>query len=113
MTSAAITLLGLGPGSINDLTRQGYALLEQAATSQQTEPHVYFRTLIHPTVEQLQQLLPTLHIESFDQLYDESDDWSTLYNKIAKEVCTRAARQPIIYAVPGHPLIAETSVQLI
>ena len=67
--------------------------------------------MIHPTVEPLQQLLPTLSIESFDRLYDESDDWHGLYQQIATEVCDWASLQPVIYAVPGHPLIGEISVQ--
>ncbi len=110
MTTAAITILGLGPGSIDDLTLQARNLLTQAAQQQQT---VYFRTLIHPTVEPLKQELANLHIESFDRLYDESASWSTLYQQIAEEVCARAAQAPIIYAVPGHPLIGESSVQLV
>ena len=108
--TAAITILGLGPGSIQDLTLQARALLAQAAEQQQT---VYFRTVIHPTVEPLKVELPMLHITSFDSLYEESVDWSTLYQQIAEEVCTLAAQQPIIYAVPGHPLIGESSVQLV
>jgi len=110
MTSAAITILGLGPGSFDDLTLQARNVLAQAAQQQQT---VYFRTLIHPTIEPLQKDIPNLQIESFDHLYDESTDWTTLYQQIAEEVCTRAAQQPIIYAVPGHPLIGESSVQLV
>ncbi|GCE10241.1 nucleoside triphosphate pyrophosphohydrolase [Tengunoibacter tsumagoiensis] len=106
--TAAITIVGLGPGSIHDLTLAAQTLFSQAAQQQQT---VYFRTLIHPTVESLQQDLPTLRIESFDRLYDESQDWNTLYQQIAQEVCTLATQQPVIYAVPGHPLIGETSVQ--
>ncbi len=110
MTKAAITIIGLGPGSIKDLTLEAREMLTQAAHDQQT---VYFRTVIHPTVEPLKQDLPNLQIKSFDRLYDESQDWRTLYQQIAEEVCNLAASQPIIYVVPGHPLIGETSVQLV
>jgi tetrapyrrole methylase family protein/MazG family protein len=105
---ATITIVGLGPGAIEDLTLGARALFAQAAEGSQI---VYFRTLVHPTVEPLQRDLPTLQIESFDRLYDESADWSTLYQQIAEEICIQAIRQPVIYAVPGHPLIGETSVQ--
>ncbi|MBV9710043.1 MAG: nucleoside triphosphate pyrophosphohydrolase [Ktedonobacteraceae bacterium] len=107
---AALTLLGLGPGNFQDLTREALTLLEQAASDNSP---VYFRTIIHPTVEPLKTALPALRIESFDRLYDESEDWNTLYQQIAAEVCTLAMQRPIIYAVPGHPLIGEASVQLI
>jgi tetrapyrrole methylase family protein/MazG family protein len=109
MTTAAITLLGLGPGSIDDLTLQAQTLLAQAGPEQP----VYFRTAIHPTVEALKERLPGLHIESFDRFYDEAEDWRVLYQRIAEEVCTQAAQRPIIYAVPGHPLIGESSVQIV
>src|SRR5438034_6735546 len=109
-TSAAITILGLGPGKWHDLTLQAYNLLSRAAQNQQT---VYFRTFIHPTVEPLRSALPGLRLESFDDLYDESTSWETLYQQIAEKVCVLAAQQPVIYAVPGHPLTGETSVQLI
>ncbi|GHO92886.1 hypothetical protein KSF_029340 [Reticulibacter mediterranei] len=109
MTTAAITLLGLGPGSIDDLTLQAQTLLAQAGPEQS----VYFRTAIHPTVEALKERLPGLHIESFDHFYDEAEDWRVLYQRIAEEVCTQAAQRPIIYAVPGHPLIGESSVQIV
>src|ERR1700693_6402944 len=99
---AAITLLGLGPGSIQDMTREALTQLEQAASDNLP---VYFRTIIHPTIEPLTTTLPALRIESFDRLYDESEDWNTLYQQIATEVCTLATQRPIIYAVPGHPLI--------
>jgi tetrapyrrole methylase family protein/MazG family protein len=110
MTESAITILGLGPGNINDLTLEAYGLLE-AATRQNHA--VYFRTIIHPTVDALKQRLPQLHIESFDHFYDESADWQSLYQQIADAVCAQAAQRPIIYAVPGHPLIGEASVQLV
>ncbi len=109
-TPTAITILGLGPGRYDDLTLQAHTLLEQAARDRQT---VYFRTLIHPTVEPIRQAIPNLRIESFDPLYDESADWSSLYQQIAEKVCSLAAQQPVIYAVPGHPLVGEASVLLV
>jgi tetrapyrrole methylase family protein/MazG family protein len=111
MTStAAITILGLGPGHIDDLTLQAQTVLAQAAEMGQS---VYFRTTVHPTVPPLRQRLPQLQIISFDWLYEESTDWNSLYQRIADELCAIAAQQPIIYAVPGHPLIGESSVQLL
>ena len=111
MTStAAITILGLGPGHIDDLTLQAQTVLAQAAEMGQS---VYFRTTVHPTVLPLRERLPQLQIISFDWLYEESADWSSLYQRIADELCAIAAQQPIIYAVPGHPLIGESSVQLL
>ena len=110
MHNPSITILGLGPGNIHDLTLQARTLLAQAAEQQQT---VYFRTTIHPTVKPLKAELPNLRIVSFDSFYEESSDWSVLYQNIAEEVCNLAAQQPLIYAVPGHPLIGESSVQLV
>jgi MazG family protein len=110
-TSTAITILGLGPGRWEDLTLQARALLEQAASNNTI---VYFRTLIHPTVEPLKQEIPNLRIASFDSFYDESTSWDTLYQRIAQEICTLAEQHPpVLYAVPGHPLIGEASVQLV
>src|SRR6266568_4132094 len=106
--TAAITIVGLGPGKWSDLTLQVYTLLERAAAEHHS---VYFRTTIHPTIEQLRVELPNLSMKSFDYLYDESNDWDTLYQRIAEELCTLAVQQPILYAVPGHPLIGESTVQ--
>jgi len=109
--STAITILGLGPGRWGDLTLQARAVLEQAASNDIT---VYFRTLIHPTVEALKREIPNLHIESFDSFYDESTSWDTLYSRIAEQLCSLAEQQPpVLYAVPGHPLTGEASVQLL
>jgi tetrapyrrole methylase family protein/MazG family protein len=109
-TTPAITILGLGPGSWEDLTIQARALLEAAA--REGTP-VCLRTLVHPTVEPLRTAFPDLQISSFDDLYDESDNWEKLYQRITESICELAARQPVIYAVPGHPLIGELTVQLL
>ncbi len=110
MTDAAITIVGLGPGSIDDLTLEARRVLTQAASAGQT---IYFRTTIHPTVEAFKHDTPDVRIESFDRLYDESENWTTLYQQIAEELCELATQRPLLYAVPGHPLIGEISVQLV
>src|SRR5713226_8211373 len=110
-TSTAIIIVGLGPGRWEDLTLEARALLEQAAYENTT---VYFRTLVHPTVEPIGREMANLRMESFNSFYDEPGGWDTLYQRIAEEICTLAEQQPpVIYAVPGHPLIGEASVQLI
>ncbi len=110
-SSTAITILGLGPGRWEDLTLQAQAVLERAAKDQET---VFFRTLIHPIIEPLKRIHPDLHIASFDLLYDEATNWDSLYQRIAQEICTRAKENPpVLYAVPGHPMIGDSSVQCI
>ena len=109
-TTATITILGLGPGSWNDLTIQARATLAQAA---QDSTPVYFRTLVLPTIGPLKAELPELHVTSFDDVYDESDNWEKLYQTITDTLCASATRQPLIYAVPGHPLVGELTVQLL
>src|SRR5713101_1930696 len=110
-TSTAIIIVGLGPGRWEDLTLEARALLEQAASENRT---VYFRTLVHPTVEPIGREMANLRMESFNSFYDEPGGWDTLYQRIAQEICTLAEQQPpVLYAVPGHPLIGEASVQLI
>jgi MazG family protein len=107
---AAVTIVGLGPGSLSAMTLEAYQIFTQVATNGRC---VYLRTTVHPTVEPLQAALPALRIESFDRLYEEADEWSSLYQRIADEVCTLAEQEPVIYAVPGHPLVGDTSVQLV
>ena len=110
-TSTAITIIGLGPGHWEDLTIQARAILEQAAIDEKT---VFFRTLIHPIIELLKHEIPDLHITSFDSFYDEATNWDTLYQRIAQEIFSQVEQhQTVVYAVPGHPLIGEASVQLI
>ena len=114
--TTAIIIVGLGPGRWDDLTLQARDCFAQAA---QTGATAYFRTLIHPTVAPLRQAFPGLRIESFDAYYEESQDWGALYQRIAERVCALAEQdkqgeqRPIIYAVPGHPLVGEASVQLL
>lgn len=99
-----ITIVGLGPGDPALLTLQAWDLISQAG-------EIYLRTRRHPTVAGLPQGI-VLH--SFDELYDRADDFGTVYEAIAGRVLALGRRpEGVIYAVPGHPLVGEASVQRI
>lgn len=99
-----IVIVGLGPGDPRFLTAEATAVLSQAS-------EVYLRTRRHPLADALPGN-PTLH--SFDTLYDTAESFEALYKAIAAQVLELGARpQGVVYAVPGHPLVAETSVRLI
>src|SRR5206468_414214 len=95
-----ITIVGLGPGDPELLTRRAWRVLEDSA-------EVYLRTARHPGVE----ALPIKVMHSFDDWYDQASDFDTLYRQIAEEVVSLGQRpQGVVYAVPGHPLVGELTV---
>lgn len=96
-----IKVLGLGPGSFDDLTLKTINLMKQAKK-------LYLRTEKHPNVEQIKEL--GIKFETFDKYYDEGSDFEEVYKKIAKFL---VEQDDVVYAVPGHPLVAERSVQLL
>lgn len=100
----AITILGLGPGGPAYLTREAWDLLREA-------DEIYLRTRHHPIVA----ALPThLVLHSFDELYQQADDVAEVYETIAQRIIALGQRpQGVVYAVPGHPWVGESSVQRI
>lgn len=100
MNTSGITLLGLGPGNPTLLTRQAWHLLENIS-------EIYLRTKQHPVVDGLP---PGLQVHSFDHLYDREDEFENVYNQIVERIL-ELGLQPngVVYAVPGHPFIAETT----
>jgi tetrapyrrole methylase family protein/MazG family protein len=103
-----IIVVGLGPGRWDDLTLEAQRVLDDAT-------HVVVRTLRHPTVDALLARRPDLAVESFDALYEQVENFATLYPLMAERLlamaAARPASEPLVYAVPGHPLIAEVSVR--
>ena len=98
-----ITIMGLGPGSIENISLGSIERLKKST-------HVYLRTQQHPMVSDLREM--GIHFKSFGWVYEENEDFQEVYKKIAKEVIERAKEEKeIIYAVPGHPLVAEESVE--
>ena len=99
-----ITVVGLGPGDPKQLTLEAHQVLREAG-------EVYLRTCHHPTVASLPSG-PSLHF--FDHLYEEKETFAEVYDEIARQVLELGLRpEGVVYAVPGHPLVGEASVQRI
>jgi len=98
----SLTILGLGPGAWEHLTLEAQAVLMQAQ-------ELYLRTIRHPTAERLPK---HLKVFSFDHLYEAGPTFEAVYQAIIQEVLRLASRPGgVIYAVPGHPLVGEATVQ--
>ena len=98
---SGIVIVGLGPGNPQQLTLEAWRLLEGAQ-------EVYLRTERHPTVASLPK---GVRYPSFDSVYDTRTSFEEVYDEIARQVVDRGASDDgVIYAVPGHPLVGETSV---
>ena len=98
---AHIIVIGLGPGAPELLTRAAWDTLSQADV-------VWLRTARHPVVPYLPQG-PVVY--SFDDLYEKADSFENVYAAIVKKVLELGSRQEgVVYAVPGHPLVGESTV---
>ncbi len=95
-----ITLLGLGPGDPKQLTREAWDVLSAAG-------EIWLRTRQHPTVAALPA---AARVESFDQLYEDGDSFDEVYAAISQKVMELGRRSAgVVYAVPGHPFVAEAT----
>lgn len=100
-----ITIVGLGPGSFKHITLETWELLNG------NRP-LLLRTAKHPCVDTLKTC--GVSFSSFDYLYEQAEDFASLYQQIAAAVLEKAKQgQDIVYAVPGSPLVAEKTVELI
>jgi tetrapyrrole methylase family protein/MazG family protein len=69
---------------------------------------VWLRTARHPAVAGLPE---QLEVQSFDAFYDRHPTFEAVYAAITDRVLELARRpEGVLYAVPGHPLIAEATV---
>ena len=102
---AKITVVGLGPGHAGLITRESWALMQQAE-------NLILRTQIHPTVTALEEA--GLKFTTFDGFYEEAADFESLYKAIAQDLLAKAQSQgDLVYVVPGSPLVAERTVVLL
>ncbi|HSH04141.1 MAG TPA: nucleoside triphosphate pyrophosphohydrolase [Anaerolineae bacterium] len=99
-----ITIVGLGPGDGWGVTREAWQILT-------TAPKVYVRTARHPAVA---DFADETTVVSFDHLYETADSFQDVYSEIVARLLDLAvAGETVVYAVPGHPYMGETTVPLL
>ena len=96
-----ITIVGLGAG---DITQISFSAVEKLKSNLP----IYLRTEKHPVVEKLD-----IKYKSFDSYYEKYENFEEVYSKIANDIVNLGEKQDIIYAVPGHPRVAESTVAII
>lgn len=100
-----IRIVGLGPGSKEAITMGTFNLLKDS-------DNVFFRTEIHPNVEYLREA--GVKFKTYDNNYETLNNFDAVYEAIAKDLVNKHKELgDLVYAVPGHPLIAEKSVNIL
>jgi tetrapyrrole methylase family protein/MazG family protein len=98
-----IHVVGLGPGSWTSMPLGTYQLLGRVKD-------IFLRTAWHPVVKELRG--KGISFLSFDDIYEQGEDFPTVYETIVERLFQAAKeKKEIVYAVPGHPGIGETTVQ--
>ncbi len=96
--TARVVIVGLGPGPRNTVTQATLEAIERIDVQ-------FVRTKRHPTAD----LMPKA--TSFDSLYDTLPTFEDVYSAITEAVVAAAIEHgEVLYAVPGSPLILESSV---
>jgi len=97
-----IKIVGLGPGAKEALTIGTICELE-------SNENIFLRTEKHPTVEYLKE--KNIVFKTYDNVYESIGSFDEVYLNIANDVIKKHDDLgDLIYAVPGHPLVAEKSV---
>ncbi|NOV02399.1 nucleoside triphosphate pyrophosphohydrolase [Paenibacillus planticolens] len=109
-TQAHITVVGLGTGDEDQLTLGVWKKLQSAAQSQ---AQLFLRTVDHPMVRMLDS--NQIPYQTFDANYVAHQSFEGVYESIAEALVqsAKSTSAEVIYAVPGHPMVAEYTVQLL
>jgi tetrapyrrole methylase family protein / MazG family protein len=99
-----IYIFGLGAGDIEQLPLGVYRKLKTASP-------LFLRTKEHPVVAALEE--EGVSFTSFDSIYEKHEQFEDVYEEITTILLEQVKKRDIFYAVPGHPLVAEKTVQLL
>lgn len=99
-----IYVIGLGPGNIDALTLGAVEKINSGLDN-------FLRTDKHPTVDYLNQR--SIPYKSYDYLYEDEMEFADVYEKIVDELLEESKDRDINYFVPGNPLVAEHTVELL
>jgi len=114
-TRPHITVVGLGPAGEDLIPARTREILASAT-------NVFLRTARHPAASVLagrRSWVPRgAEVVAFDHHYDEADSFDDVYDRIVADLVAASevvatAGQGIVYALPGSPLVAERTVELL
>jgi tetrapyrrole methylase family protein/MazG family protein len=100
-----VTVVGLGPAGPDHLSIATRTVLATAVRG-------YLRTRRHPAAVVL------AGVDSFDQHYEQAADFDEVYTRIVEDLVAAAEEAAesggaVVYGVPGSPLVAERTVDLL
>ncbi|MEW6173198.1 MAG: nucleoside triphosphate pyrophosphohydrolase [Bacillota bacterium] len=108
MAACQIIVCGLGPGGREAVPVGVMEILRQTGIK-------FLRTGQHPVAPLLQE--EGISFTTFDHYYEEESSLHAVCQRIAAAVLEAARgseeKTPVVYAVPGHPLVAEEPSRLI
>ena len=101
MVIGRVDVIGLGPGGVDLLTAATAELIEVIRPQ-------YLRTARHPAA------VAMTDASSFDGYYEAAESFDALYRSIVADLVDSASEHGrILYAVPGSPVVAERTVQML
>lgn len=99
---AHVTVVGLGPAGPDLLTVAARAAIDGCDPGRR-----FVRTTRHPSAPVVEPAT------SFDAVYDDAARLDDVYPEIVRRLVVAAAGGDVVYAVPGSPLVAERTVELL
>ena len=102
MSRARVRVVGLGPGDARHVTAATADALRSAAVAR-------LRTHVHPAAADFD-------VASYDEWYESAESFDQLYERIVEDLVALATSSPtreVVYAVPGSPVVAERTVELL
>ncbi len=97
-----LTVIGLGAADFEQMQMGVYKKIKAAK-------NLYVRTEDHPVLNDLRE--EGVAFTSFDEIYIKHGSFGPVYEEIAERLIELVEKDDIMYAVPGHPLVAEQTVQ--
>jgi tetrapyrrole methylase family protein/MazG family protein len=101
VTAGPVLVVGLGPGPPDLVSPALNGALSRAPTSR------FVRTRRHPSASALPDAT------SFDDVYEGGETMEGVYREIVERLVHASVRGAVLYAVPGSPMVAERTVELL